>query len=508
LKNLHLVTSWLPLLEKELKVGSPHANFRLFLTTEPHPKFPAILLQSSLKVSYESPPGVKKNLLRTYASWQGSFVDQGSPQRAQALFALAWFHAVLQERRTYIPQGWSKFYEFSYSDLKAGATLMETLVTGGTSQWVTLRGLLENAVYGGRVDNEFDIKVLRTYLGQLFSAETFTRREIWSGVSIPANGRYSDYLALIKSLPETDSPSLFGLPENIDRSVQRFNSARVIKQLKQLSAVSEEHLKFDRAEWSSKIGPLVGLWQTLHRPGDTSSKAMEREDPLEDFLCAEAAMAGKLIEFVHKSLENISKVLSGSGLLTSTIEEDAVALLLGNVPDRWSDQWDGPSSPVAWLRALVRKAQSLKRLLERMATGQLFAEGISLGDLFHPETFLNAFRQLTARRLKTPMETLKLVTSFDSRVPGSIQLRDLMLQGSEIGAGSLTNASADSPDLTPLPPLFVNWSQGNGEEAGVVIPVYMSLEREKLLCTVRLPSQGSVHEKILSGAAIFLSASE
>ena len=39
-KNLHLVTSWLPLLEKELKSMTPHQNFRLWLTTEPHPKFP------------------------------------------------------------------------------------------------------------------------------------------------------------------------------------------------------------------------------------------------------------------------------------------------------------------------------------------------------------------------------------------------------------------------------------------------------------------------------------
>jgi hypothetical protein len=36
------------------------------------------------------------------------------------VFALAWFHAVVQERRIFIPQGWCKFYEFSDSDLKAG----------------------------------------------------------------------------------------------------------------------------------------------------------------------------------------------------------------------------------------------------------------------------------------------------------------------------------------------------------------------------------------------------
>lgn len=32
-KNLHLVTSWLPTLEKEFKAVKKHSNFRLFLTT-------------------------------------------------------------------------------------------------------------------------------------------------------------------------------------------------------------------------------------------------------------------------------------------------------------------------------------------------------------------------------------------------------------------------------------------------------------------------------------------
>ena len=31
----------------------PHEDFRLWLTAEVHPKFPTILLQSSLKITYE-----------------------------------------------------------------------------------------------------------------------------------------------------------------------------------------------------------------------------------------------------------------------------------------------------------------------------------------------------------------------------------------------------------------------------------------------------------------------
>uniref|UniRef100_A0A672GCW4 Dynein cytoplasmic 2 heavy chain 1 n=1 Tax=Salarias fasciatus TaxID=181472 RepID=A0A672GCW4_SALFA len=62
LKNLHLVTAWLPLLEKELNVLRPKAGFRLWLTAEVHSRFPAILLQSSLKITYEDYRSVIENL--------------------------------------------------------------------------------------------------------------------------------------------------------------------------------------------------------------------------------------------------------------------------------------------------------------------------------------------------------------------------------------------------------------------------------------------------------------
>jgi dynein heavy chain 2 len=102
LKNLHLVTPWLSVLEKEFKNMAPHKKFRLFLTSEAHHKFPSILLKSSLKITYESPPGLKNNLQRTYQSW-GTVLSQGSPMRSKALFILAWFNSIIQERRKYIP---------------------------------------------------------------------------------------------------------------------------------------------------------------------------------------------------------------------------------------------------------------------------------------------------------------------------------------------------------------------------------------------------------------------
>lgn len=74
----------------------------------------------------------------------------------------------LQERRTYLPQGWTKFYEFSGGDLRAGSYVVEAAVKaagkGGQPDWDTIHGLMEDAIYGGRIDNPYDMRVMRTYL--------------------------------------------------------------------------------------------------------------------------------------------------------------------------------------------------------------------------------------------------------------------------------------------------------------------------------------------------------
>lgn len=35
-------------------------------------------------------------------------------------------------------------------------------------EWPKIYGLLENAIYGGRVDNDFDTRVLKTYMREIF----------------------------------------------------------------------------------------------------------------------------------------------------------------------------------------------------------------------------------------------------------------------------------------------------------------------------------------------------
>ena len=78
LRNLHLMTLWVPVLAKELRAAEPHPDFRLWLTAEPHPGFPSLLSEACLKVTYEAPPGIKRNLQSTLNSWSPEFLARGN----------------------------------------------------------------------------------------------------------------------------------------------------------------------------------------------------------------------------------------------------------------------------------------------------------------------------------------------------------------------------------------------------------------------------------------------
>ena len=423
-KNLHLVVSWLPFLEKELKALTPNPSFRLWLTTEPHLKFPPILLETCHKVTYEAPPGIKKNLQRTFQGWTPAMFEQGNTLRSRMYFVLSWFHAILQERRTYIPQGWSKFYEFSYGDLKAGSIIIDSIIAdtkNGPFKWETLYGLLETAIYGGRIDNELDLRVLRAYLEQYYNEEIFVQnKKVANFISLPDSRSIRDFLGLINKLPENDSPALFGLPINIDRSVQRFNTNMVIEGMKRLQAGSSGNIKFDREKWSEILSPLIKLWKSLNKQvrdkgiPQIKEKQLNSDDPVESFIYTEASSCFAMLDTINQAIENIDNVLAGTGLLTSAIQSEALSLITGDIPAKWLKIWEGPANINSWLKGFCKRAFSLKSWVHAVGQGNILNAPLSLADLFHPEIFLNALRQQTARKINVPIDNMKLAASFEA----------------------------------------------------------------------------------------------
>ena len=68
------------------------------------------------------------------------------------------------------------------------------------------------------------------------------------------------------------------------------------------------------------------------------------------------------------------------------------------VPHSWYDLWEGPEDPIHYLRSLVAKSLALGSWEEKGQAGVLLqGEVLDLSELFHPDTFLNALRQQSAR---------------------------------------------------------------------------------------------------------------
>lgn len=200
------------------------------------------MLRAGRAFVFEPPPGIKANLMRTFSTLPEQRVAKAPAERAKLYFLLAWFHAVVQERLRYAPLGWSKRYEFNESDLKCACDTIDTWVDsvalGRTNlppekvPWDALRALMSQCIYGGKVDNSFDAKLLAAFLDNLFTVASFEGQlPLVKGMSssgeggdvgsediyLPEGSRREELLDWVARLPDSQSPSWLGLPNNAER---------------------------------------------------------------------------------------------------------------------------------------------------------------------------------------------------------------------------------------------------------------------------------------------------
>jgi dynein heavy chain len=111
LQNCHLGLKMMNELEGTLlnkRANEPDEvmdEFRLWISAEPHPKFPIGLLQMSIKVTNEAPAGVRAGLKGSYAWLTQDHLDAitGPSQLTwrTMLYALCFMHTSVQERRKF-----------------------------------------------------------------------------------------------------------------------------------------------------------------------------------------------------------------------------------------------------------------------------------------------------------------------------------------------------------------------------------------------------------------------
>merc|ERR1719446_1771802 len=248
LQNCHLLPSWLKTLEKLLEQNTnPQDDFRLWCTTDPTDHFPIGILQRSIKVVTEPPNGLRLNMLASYSKVsEESLAQCPHPAYRPCVFVLAFFHAVVQERRKYGKVGWNVSYDFNDSDFAVSLKLVDTYLEkaqlngDATIPWDTLRYLVGEVMYGGRVTDNCDRRVVETYMQEYlgdFLFDTFQPFHFYADdhvdYCIPAFGERDVYLRAIEAFPgiESQTPEVFGLHPNAEINYLTTSSKRLWRDL-------------------------------------------------------------------------------------------------------------------------------------------------------------------------------------------------------------------------------------------------------------------------------------
>lgn len=146
------------------------------------------------------------------------------------VYVLAFFHAVVQERRKFGKIGWNVMYDFNESDFKISLQLINMYLEKAfvnhdeNLPWETLRYLIGEAMYGGRVTDDFDRRVLVTYLHEYLGEFIFDKNQKFFfsqaefDYKIPECQMQEKFVENIMTIPLTNSPEVFGLHTNAEIS--------------------------------------------------------------------------------------------------------------------------------------------------------------------------------------------------------------------------------------------------------------------------------------------------
>jgi len=208
------------LCENLMETDNP--EFRLWMTSMPTPKFPVSVLQNSVKMTMEPPAGLRSNLLSTYANVEDSDLNSCKQPAAykKLLFALAFFHAIVQDRRKFGAIGWNIPYAFTLEDLNCSIKQLKLFLNDFDEiPFKVLRFIISDINYGGRITDYIDGILASCIISRYMVPEVINDDFYFSDTktyrSIPA-GSAADYLDMIKALPLNPSPEAFGLHENAE----------------------------------------------------------------------------------------------------------------------------------------------------------------------------------------------------------------------------------------------------------------------------------------------------
>lgn len=424
LQNCHLCISWMPTLERiceEFSEDTLNANFRLWLTSEPSPSFPAFVLQNGVKMTCEPPKGMRANLLGSLSSIDAEWFEtcNRKVEFKKMLFGLCFFHAAVRERRKFGPLGWNISYVFSAPDLRISMDqlriFLDELHDGDKIPYAALAYLAGECNYGGRVTDDKDRRCIMNILADFYNPNILddSYRFSPSGTYYaPENGTLENFADFVRKLPYNEGPEVFGLHDNANISCAISETNALLSTALSLQPRAAEG---EGKSWGETLDELAADISSRVPPEFDIEKAMilfpvRYEESMNTVLTQEMIRFNRLIGTMFTTLRDVRKAIKGLVVMSGELEAMGNAMVIGRVPTIWAAVAYPSLKPLGpWVNDLLDRIAFLG---EHWMDKGVAPPSFWISGFFFAQAFITGALQNYARKYNIPIDTAE----FDFRV--------------------------------------------------------------------------------------------
>lgn len=408
----------MPTLERLCEELSPdriHADFRLWLTSEPSKHFPAYILQNGIKMTLEPPKGMRANLIGSYTSMVTQDFLEGTQRDEQfrkLLFALAFFHASVRERRKFGPLGWNIRYVFSGSDMRISMDQLRIFCTDLAPDeeipYAALRYLTGECNYGGRVTDDKDRRCLANMLTDFYdeAIQEDSYRFSPSGIYFaPPDGDLQSYMNYVLSLPFTEGPELFGLHDNANISCALGETDLLLSTVLSLQPRSSGSTG---KSWDETLADIsADIVARLPAQFDLERAVIDfpvlYEESMNTVLTQELLRFNKLTALIKRKLAEVQRAIRGVVVMSGDLEAMGNAMVDGHVPTIWSKAAYPSRKPLgSWVADLLLRLDFLRDWNDAKRAPNVFW----ISGFFFTQAFITGTLQNFARKYQLPIDTV------------------------------------------------------------------------------------------------------